>query len=238
MSVARSFAANIAERKYFSTHESAWISMAALSIERWAKKYQIVINNEEFRGPAPARINLNSVGSANNVFVRNTGRNDTTYNLSVTGVVSRKLPRQFKGFTISRKLFDLDGNELKTARVRQGDLIIVELSGSVKSNSELSNWDEVQAMVIDLLPAGLEIEEVNLPDVQTHAFETEKAFVKGRDDRYVAAMNFGDDDDFHVTYLVRAVTRGNFVFPAPYIENMYRPDRYGRGEISRIEIVD
>ena len=45
-------------------------------------------------------------------------------------------------------------------------------------------------MVIDLLPAGFEIEAANLSDYKMHHSETDKAFVKGRDDRYVAALNF------------------------------------------------
>ena len=236
ISVAESFSKHISERKYFSTHESAWISMAALSIERWASKYQVVVNDNEFNGPTPTNINWSSIGLTKNIYIQNTGRNDATYGVSVTGVVRQKLPRESRGFTISRKLLDLDGNELKSNSIRQGDTIIVQLSGSVKNNSQLSNWDEVQAMVIDLLPAGFEIEAANLSDYKMHHSETDKAFVKGRDDRYVAALNFSENGEFYVTYLVRAVTKGNFVFPAPYIENMYRPDRYARGEISRIEI--
>ena len=68
------------------------ISMAALSIERWAIKYQIVVNDKEFNGPAPANINWSSIGLTKNIYIQNTGRNDATYGVSVTGVVRQKLP--------------------------------------------------------------------------------------------------------------------------------------------------
>ena len=68
--------------------------------------------------------------------------------------------------------------------------------------------------------------------------ETEKQFVNARDDRYVAALDLRGDDKFQVQYIARAVTRGIYVLPAPYIESMYRPDRFARGEVIKIEIVE
>ena len=67
--------------------------MAALSIERWASKYQVVVNDNEFNGPNPTNINWSSIGLTKNIYIQNTGRNDATYGVSVTGVVRQKLPR-------------------------------------------------------------------------------------------------------------------------------------------------
>ena len=51
-----------------------------------------------------------------------------------------------------------------------------------------------------------------------------------RDDRFVAAFNRTGRDKafFYAAYIVRAVTPGRYVLPPATIEDMYRPDRYGR----------
>jgi uncharacterized protein YfaS (alpha-2-macroglobulin family) len=114
----------------------------------------------------------------------------------------------------------------------------VRLSG-VYSSPQSS---EIQALIVDLLPAGLEIEAVGV-DATTLGMreymswnESDKLFVKGRDDRYVAALKLSKDDKFSLQYLARAVTTGSYTFPAPYVENMYRPDQFARGEVSHLEI--
>jgi len=97
-------------------------------------------------------------------------------------------------------------------------------------------------LIVDLLPAGLEIETVNVDDSLFGLPEgmswtdSDKLFVKGRDDRYVAALRLSGGEGFRLQYLVRAVTVGTYTFPAPYAENMYRPDQFTRGKVSRLEV--
>ena len=42
---------------------------------------------------------------------------------------------------------------------------------------------------------------------------------------------------FSVAYVVRAVSPGRYVLPQAYVEDMYRPDRFGRTETGTIEII-
>ena len=51
-----------------------------------------------------------------------------------------------------------------------------------------------------------------------------------RDDRFSAAFERKSDDPavFTVAYVVRAVSPGRYVLPQAYVEDMYRPDRFGR----------
>ena len=238
ISLASSFAERIAGKRYFSTQESAWISMAALSIERWAKRYLVEINGQEFRGPNPTKIRLNPKDFKRGVIVKNMGRYDSTVELAVVGVKRKALPEASNGFTISRELLDEHGNKITSQKIKQGSAILVRISGAVHSG-----WNYYQAMVIDLLPAGFEIESIKVSDTDSFVAiygdvdETKKEFVKGRDDRYVAALDLEGDNTFHVQYIARAVTRGSYVLPAPYIENMYRTDQFARGAVTKIEIV-
>jgi len=59
-----------------------------------------------------------------------------------------------------------------------------------------------------------------------------------RDDRFTAAFNRerGDKAVFTVAYIVRAVSPGKYVLPQAYIEDMYRPDRFGRTGIGSVEV--
>jgi uncharacterized protein YfaS (alpha-2-macroglobulin family) len=98
-----------------------------------------------------------------------------------------------------------------------------------------------QALVVDLLPAGLEIENpsigkgAQLGDIADTLSDTQH--VEMRDDRYVAAIDLtGDTRNFTVAYLARAVTPGHFALPAPYVEDMYRPQYNARGSFGAMSV--
>jgi uncharacterized protein YfaS (alpha-2-macroglobulin family) len=59
-----------------------------------------------------------------------------------------------------------------------------------------------------------------------------------RDDRFVAAFERKADSPpvFTVAYVVRAVSPGRYVLPQAKVEDMYRPDRFGRTATGTIEI--
>jgi uncharacterized protein YfaS (alpha-2-macroglobulin family) len=99
------------------------------------------------------------------------------------------------------------------------------------------------ALLVDLLPGGLEIENFNLTDakqwadvvvdgitITDRAQAAEVRHEEFRDDRYVAALNLGKGQTAHVFYLVRAVTPGTFQVPPPLVEDMYMPQVRGIGK--------
>ena len=59
-----------------------------------------------------------------------------------------------------------------------------------------------------------------------------------RDDRFSAAFDrkVGDPAVFAVAYVVRAVSPGRYVQPQAYVEDMYRPDRFGRTATGSLEV--
>ena len=59
-----------------------------------------------------------------------------------------------------------------------------------------------------------------------------------RDDRFTAAFERKAKDApvFTVAYVVRAVSPGRYVVPQAYVEDMYRPDRFGRTGTSEMEV--
>jgi uncharacterized protein YfaS (alpha-2-macroglobulin family) len=59
-----------------------------------------------------------------------------------------------------------------------------------------------------------------------------------RDDRFVAAMDreSGQSAFFNLAYVVRAVAPGRYVYPPATVEDMYRPERFGRTGFGEIEV--
>src|SRR5690606_1968953 len=99
------------------------------------------------------------------------------------------------------------------------------------------------ALLTDLLPAGLEIEHFNLgdekqwADVVVDGIEiTDRASAANvvheeyREDRYVAALKLDAGNTARVFYLVRAVTPGTYTVPPPLVEDMYRAELRGVGK--------
>ncbi|HEV8693828.1 MAG TPA: alpha-2-macroglobulin, partial [Lysobacter sp.] len=138
--------------------------------------------------------------------------------------------------TITRKYYNTDGSEWSGGVLEEGDSLIVQLS--IKSSQNMPD-----ALVTDLLPAGLEIENFNLGDAKQWAGvvvdgieiadRDEAAEVRHeeyRDDRYVAALKLSINDTARLFYLVRAVTPGTYTVPPSLVEDMYRPDLRGVGK--------
>ncbi len=66
---------------------------------------------------------------------------------------------------------------------------------------------------------------------------TDTAYTEERDDRYIAALDLGDGNgDFTLAYVVRAVTPGEFKYPALVVEDMYEPETSGRTAIGTLSV--
>ena len=136
---------------------------------------------------------------------------------------------------VQRALFTTEGKPWTPAPLKEGEALIVALT----LTSDVAMRD---ALVTDLLPAGLEIENFNLGDakqwadvvvngiaISDRASAATVRHEEFRDDRYVAALDLRRGDTARVFYLVRAVTPGSYTVPPPLVEDMYRPDIRGVG---------
>ena len=92
------------------------------------------------------------------------------------------------------------------------------------------------ALIVDQLPAGLEIENQNLADsydqsdLQLHGEsiselmqDLEINYQEYREDSFVMALDLPAGTEQRLYYLVRAVTPGTFSIPPTFAEDMYRP---------------
>ncbi len=136
---------------------------------------------------------------------------------------------------IVRDWFLPDGKPWKGGSLKEGQVLVVRLT--VRAEAAMPD-----ALVTDLLPAGLEAENLNLGDsaqwdgvriegvsLSARSGEADLRHEEYRDDRYVAALARDAGRPARLFYLVRAVTPGTYVVPPPQAEDMYQPTLRGTG---------
>ena len=153
----------------------------------------------------------------------------------IAGVPRSAPPADDHHVAIRRQYYTLDGKPWEPAPLKEGDSLIVGLRLEAREAMP-------DALLVDLLPGGLEIENFNLTDakqwadvvvdgisITDRAQAADVRHEEFRDDRYVAALNLAKGQRANVFYLVRAVSPGTFRVPPPLVEDMYMPEVRGIG---------
>lgn len=160
-----------------------------------------------------------------------TGFADKLYQqLTISGYPTSAPAARGNNLSIERGFYGLDGRPLDLNNLASGQLVLVHLA--VRAEERVPD-----ALVVDLLPASLELENQNLAqsaasldDASSAVKEWQKSMQNAaikhqefRDDRFVAALDVNGYDTTHLLYLARAVTPGTYRVPPPQVESMYRP---------------
>lgn len=154
----------------------------------------------------------------------------------ITGYTRKPPAPKLDVINIMRGLYTPEGKPVSVDRpLHVGDLFVVHLR--VESHKRIED-----ALVVDLLPAGLEIENLNLAqgetleDMRINNVSPVEAMTANnikhqeyREDRFAAAVSLSGHGSTHLFYLVRVVSPGTFILPPPYVEDMYRPELRGIG---------
>lgn len=166
------------------------------------------------------------------------GGDPAWYTMTLSGVPVAQQPPAQSGFTISRRYYTRAGKDVDPGQIHQNDLLVVVITGEAQGS------EAQQALVVDLLPAGLEIENARLAH-NTSTTEiawlpelTQTLNTEFRDDRFAAALDLdaGGKRKFTLAYLARAVTPGVYRQPAVFVEDMYKPWQFGRGAMGTVKI--
>lgn len=173
--------------------------------------------------------------------------------ISVEGSSLTPEPAISRGFTIERTYYRLDGEKIDLASANGGRSTVAQNERLVVVLTINATDKGGRVLVVDRLPAGLEVENPRLidsGDVKSLSWlksgRTPK-HTEFRDDRVVAAFDFfgnadngssaaGEAVNASVAYIVRAVTPGTFVHPAATVEDMYRPERFARTASGTLEV--
>ncbi len=226
-----------------STQEQAWMVLAAAELAKDTAKDTakeapaLALDGAPVAG-ALYRTFPGAALDAKPVTVTNRGSTPVPITLGISGNPALPEPAAAKGYTIERSYHRLDGSPADLAQLRQNDRLVVVLKVTEAKASA------GRLLLVDRLPAGLEIDNPKLLDADATAglawakSDVKPTHTEFRDDRFVAAYDRDPSQSafFSVAYTVRAVTPGRYVHPAATIEDMYRPERYGRTAFGTLEV--
>jgi alpha-2-macroglobulin len=213
---------------YTSTQENAWMLLAARAVGKEAR-LSLDVGGEPRQSALYRTVRAGELQNAP-LKVTNSGDAPVQAVVSVNGAPVRPEPATEKGFKIERLYYTLDGKPADPTNARQNQRFAVVL----KITEPQPQFGRI--IVADYLPAGFEIDNprlVSSGDTGTLGWienAAEPVYTEFRDDHFGAAF---DRDvkapvEFTVAYVVRAVSPGTYVLPQAFVEDMYRPDRYGR----------
>ncbi|MBY5780273.1 hypothetical protein HFN59_24670 [Rhizobium leguminosarum] len=223
--------------KYKSTQEETWMLLAARAIQGGDDGLKVDVNGAAHTGAYMARMTGDAL--ADHPLTLTNQTNDAV-SAVVTTVAAPTVPLRAggDGFIIERTYYTLDGEQANVSEAKQNERYVV-----VIHVRETNDWPS-RIVITDLLPAGFEIDNPNLVDsAQMTNFdwigEISAAHTEFRYDRFVAAFNraAGDNREFNVAYVVRAVTPGTYDHPAANVEDMYRPELSARTATGKMEVV-
>jgi hypothetical protein len=231
----------LADKRYLSTQERNSLFLAGLAMEtrfsdRWTADLALkqAVETLKAKGSFARKYDYTDLGEG--ISVKNTGEGDLYVDVDYQGYTKTPPPIETtNSLGIRRDYYDTNGQPLDPGQLHVGDLVLVKLTLDTP-------WRAPDMLVVDLLPAGLELENQNL----SHAIKLDELMFEGksvadwrgrtqivhqefRDDRYVAAVDAGYYGNNHLFYLARAVTPGTYSVPAPFMEDMYRPENRAVG---------
>ncbi|MEI6894989.1 MAG: alpha-2-macroglobulin [Colwellia sp.] len=240
----------LADKKYLSTQERNALFLASISLEQGEQKEwqaQLSFNQAKSTikkaGAYAKKLSATDLQQA--LSLTNTSDERLYVNFAYQGISKIKPQATTGELTIERNYYDSKGQQIDARKLKVGDMVLV----AIRVYSERRSPD---LLVVDLLPAGLELENQNL----SHAIKLDSIIFDGkpasewqkktkilheefRDDRYVAAIDVGYRGTSYLFYLARAVTPGKYKVPAPLVENMYQADKNAVGDtLDSIEITN
>jgi len=225
----------LAQQSYLSTQERGALFMVGRRLlnwkdNDWTAKLQSGEQSFALSNHAAAlAFSAESLGDS--LRVENDSEQTLYQRLDISGYPLSAPPAAGENLEIAREYLSAQGQPLDLGNLQSGDLVLVHLRLSAKNRVP-------DALVVDLLPAGLELENQNLASSSAQLTATSqqvkewqkqmnRASIKHqeyRDDRYVAALDVPPGSVTHLLYLARAVTPGIYQVPPPQVESMYRPN--------------
>ena len=233
-----------------TTQEKAWMLLASAAELKGASPLDLIVDGKEVKpGTGTVAYNVDPAGLARGLTIKNVAPGDAWAMVSARGVPAQPLPADFQGVIVEREFRTLDGSIADLSRVRQNDRIVVMID--VTATTQLYH----EMALLDLLPAGFEIESVLTEEYRWMARLGKPSSTEARDDRFFAAFEFGSRDwpmgwrpwwydegsrrgrIMRLAYVVRAVTPGSYVLPASQVEDMYNPEVFARTSAQRVTIL-
>ena len=204
-----------------STQEMTWMVLAARNIVDQARSVELNVDGSAHQGAFYKVYQGSELDEAHKV--SNLGPSPLQAVVAASGAPVVPEPASSNGMSLMRIYYTLDGKPVDPAQVEQNTRLVVVLKASRDGNDQTGNF-----LLVDRLPAGLEIENPtlvatgNTGSLSWLADLTDATYTEFRDDRFVAAFT---DQSAKLAYIVRAVAPGQYTLPGASVEDMYRPER-------------
>lgn len=220
-----------------STQEATWALLAANALIDRPGADGFTIDGAPVSGPLVRMLEAQTAG-AQALAIRNGSDRAETLTLTTYGVPEQPEPAGGRGYRITRSYFTLDGEATSPDGVPVGTRLVTVLEVTPFEG------ETARLMVDDPLPAGFEIENPNLlrggdigalDFLDLHEWAETTEF---RQDRFLAAVDWGGTRPLRLGYMVRATTPGSYHHPAASVEDMYRPEYRARSDAGRVRVAD
>ncbi len=226
-----------AQRSTTSTQENNWMALAAEALAEHSALSRFSVDGEPVKGA----VNRRWSGAAligKTIAIANSGQNTAQLVTTISGAPIAPEPAASNGYAVERTFYRLDGTPIDLKSLAQNERVVVALKVTE------SQARRARLLIVDRLPAGLEIDNPALVDggsVEGFAWlskDVEPTHTEYRDDRFVAAFDRepGQSAFIAIAYVARAVAPGHYVYPPATAEDMYAPERYGRTAFSELEV--
>ncbi len=222
------------DRRWMSTQERNALVLAGMQMLRgsgntWTAQVTAHQGKEQITAEKRVRITYDHAALGRGLHITAGGDHPVYVNFLLNGYSESPPEAESNILEINRTYYNLRGEPIALDGLRTGDLVLARLD--VQSERRVS-----EGLVVELLPAGLELENQNLTtgfNIDELKIEEKSvaqwrehlrlAHEEFRDDRYVAAIDVGQYRPATLFYLARVVSPGVFLVPNSYVEDMYRP---------------
>ena len=180
-----------------STQELSWIVLAINAISGSGKDIDISVDSLNVNNQNSLIFKKQYLELDKDIKITNKTKEDLNYTIVARGFPSSDLPSKFNGVTIKKNFYDLNGNifDIANLPLKQGEVLFVHLFGEDIDKSQLNR----RMLVVDLLPAGFEIESVAVgKGVNKEEFSnllpelSDSFYQSNNDDRFISFVDFED----------------------------------------------
>lgn len=242
-------ASDINGEKWLSTQERSALLSLALTMETqyadqsWRGTLNVAGQVEALNLTGEYHQNINLIDSSTATFT-NQGETPIYASFDWSGVPIKPVYNVNQGIEVSVDHYSVKGGQATTLSadntLNSGELLLTRII--ITSDERVPD-----ALLANLMPAGLELENQNLAnslklaDIKLNGKKLNVSdqieHQEYREDRYIAALDLPSRGTQTLYVLSRAVNPGVYVVPAVRIESMYKPSVYGvGGSIKQITI--
>jgi uncharacterized protein YfaS (alpha-2-macroglobulin family) len=232
-------ATRMGSRSYYSTQEQLALVLAARAAggdanQPWTALLKTGESAEAITSATTAQQAIGAAALAQGASIVNNSNAALFVEVEAAGYPTKAPAPRNDVIHVRRDWFNTDGSSWRGGALKVGDMLIVRLRAKAAQQIE-------DGLIVDRIPAGFEVENLNLSDgPEAGQYTVEGMSIaqamsdqrikhrEYRDDRFVAAARL-DYNELQVFYLVRVVSPGRFTVPAPFAEDMYRPELRGVG---------